>query len=703
VKTGRDGFPVSELRYKAYISYSHRDEAWAKWLHRALESYRVPRRLVGKPGSWGDIPARINPVFRDREDLSAARDLGGRITQALAHTESLIIICSPEAAQSRWVNEEIRQYRAVCPAERIYCLIVDGDPGRESSERCCFPPALFEGEGREVFEPLAADVRQWADGKQLAKLKLVAGLLGIRLDELRQRDLQRRRRVRAVSGLGILVALALVVTTLVLQVSRQHEREMAEQLAAFIVDLGEKLKSETDLETLASISAMAMEHFRKLDPRNLTVKTGQKVAVTLRQVGRVSQLQGKPDAALQAFSESRDLLSNLYRKNPASPDLLYELGTAESYIGEYFLSQGDFAHSQSAFEKYHEITGQLREIDPHNADWMMERSYSHNNLAVLRLESGRGVDEASLSHLDRAVALIELVMQQVPDKKLYSSNYANTLAWAATAQYKACNLGNAIALRQKARRLAETLAQSDPGDNDLSRRYAYAISGVAALQTNTGQLALAEQDLELVISMLEQLSAADSSNIVYPQEIAVRQLWLARLMAASGRIGEAQAVMSKLDPIIGMESVAADQNGAKRQDAIDFHIAYARIFYQSGDNTAADLQLETALQLLWNGASHELVGAAREKLQAMRFLWWEINAEQGLENFPTVMEYGPTDPGVLRSCEDALISAKEYVIEGDLEKAAQPVRYLQERGYADPEFVQFCTKYGLCQIKGATS
>ena len=75
---------MSELRYRAFISYSHQDDSWAKWLHRALESYRIPRRLVGKPGRSGAIPARINPVFRDRDDLSAARDLSTRVTEALS-------------------------------------------------------------------------------------------------------------------------------------------------------------------------------------------------------------------------------------------------------------------------------------------------------------------------------------------------------------------------------------------------------------------------------------------------------------------------------------------------------------------------------------------------------------------------------------------------------------------------------------------
>ena len=63
---------VESPRYKAFISYSHQDEKWARWLQSSLERYRVPRRLVGKKGSRGAVPARIRPVFRDREELATA-------------------------------------------------------------------------------------------------------------------------------------------------------------------------------------------------------------------------------------------------------------------------------------------------------------------------------------------------------------------------------------------------------------------------------------------------------------------------------------------------------------------------------------------------------------------------------------------------------------------------------------------------------
>ena len=36
------------FRYWAFLSYSHRDKKWGDWLHKALETYHVPSRLIGR-------------------------------------------------------------------------------------------------------------------------------------------------------------------------------------------------------------------------------------------------------------------------------------------------------------------------------------------------------------------------------------------------------------------------------------------------------------------------------------------------------------------------------------------------------------------------------------------------------------------------------------------------------------------------------
>jgi hypothetical protein len=125
-------------KYPVFISYSHRDERWASWLHKGIEAYRVPKPLVGRPGRNGPIPKQIFPVFRDRDELAASADLPATLRTALEQSAHLIVLCSPAAAQSRWVNQEIIEFKRLGRADRILPLIIDGEPHAAAPGRECF-------------------------------------------------------------------------------------------------------------------------------------------------------------------------------------------------------------------------------------------------------------------------------------------------------------------------------------------------------------------------------------------------------------------------------------------------------------------------------------------------------------------------------------------------------------------------------------
>lgn len=210
----------SPLRYWAFLSYSHSDSAWAEWLHQTIETYRVPRQLVGRATPDGPTPRRLFPVFRDRDELPGASELGEKVNDALGRSRYLLVVCSPHAAASRWVDAEIRKFKALAPENerRVLCLIVGGEPhASDQPEQVpleCFPPAVryqVDGEGQltdRLVEPAAADAREGKDGRNGALLKLLAGILGVGLDELRQRERarQRRRQVRQTFAMAGVVA-----------------------------------------------------------------------------------------------------------------------------------------------------------------------------------------------------------------------------------------------------------------------------------------------------------------------------------------------------------------------------------------------------------------------------------------------------------------------------------------------------------------
>ena len=117
-------------RYRAFISYSHADTAWAKWLHRGLEAFRIDRDLVGRETATGSIPKSLRPIFRDRDDFTAGHTLSDQTLAALDASHALIVICSPASAKSHYVTEEIRLFKSRHPERPVIPLIVDGKPGR---------------------------------------------------------------------------------------------------------------------------------------------------------------------------------------------------------------------------------------------------------------------------------------------------------------------------------------------------------------------------------------------------------------------------------------------------------------------------------------------------------------------------------------------------------------------------------------------
>jgi hypothetical protein len=84
---------VLDASYWAFISYSHHDESAASGLHRALETYRLPRSYVGKETPMGRVPARLYPCFRDRDELAGAPSLKPEIQRTLSQSRALIIVC----------------------------------------------------------------------------------------------------------------------------------------------------------------------------------------------------------------------------------------------------------------------------------------------------------------------------------------------------------------------------------------------------------------------------------------------------------------------------------------------------------------------------------------------------------------------------------------------------------------------------------
>jgi formylglycine-generating enzyme required for sulfatase activity len=210
---------VSDFKYCAFLSYSHADSRWAKRVHQRLEAFHIDKDLVGRDTPRGRIPESIRPIFRDRHDFDSGGLLALQTSKALESSAALIVLASPNAARSKAVNEEIREFKAQYPDRPVVPLIIGGHPGDSSNE--CFPQALQfpnRADGAITSTPLdvlAADLRESGDGFNLALAKVVASLIGISPDDIyRRADRERRlraRRLRWVQALVFTLMSAIIV------------------------------------------------------------------------------------------------------------------------------------------------------------------------------------------------------------------------------------------------------------------------------------------------------------------------------------------------------------------------------------------------------------------------------------------------------------------------------------------------------------
>lgn len=158
-----------DKKYYAFISYSHKDEEWAKWLQHEFEHYHLPTILNGLP----NVPDNFRPIFRDVDELSGG-ELKPQIFKALRESIYLVVVCSPNSARSKYVDEEIREFVNIHKNNigNIFPFIVEGIPNCADNPLAeCFPKALKQ----LPSDIIAGDATK--HGREHAFVKVLSGTL----------------------------------------------------------------------------------------------------------------------------------------------------------------------------------------------------------------------------------------------------------------------------------------------------------------------------------------------------------------------------------------------------------------------------------------------------------------------------------------------------------------------------------------------
>ena len=532
------------FRYKAFLSYSHSDQKEAAWLHAALEKYRLPKQLLKILRSENGATAsdRLGRIFRDRDELPAADDLTAEVKKALQSSEFMIVLCSPRAAASRWVNKEVIEFKKLRGEAAVLPIILEGEPNASSGSDAsleCFPPGVrfrLDADGslsRKHAEPIAADIRKTKDGRQRALLKLIAGLLGVGLDRLVEREMQRKQRrviaVTAASMLGTVVMGALTYQALTARLEAEQNRAQAENLVEFMLtDLKQKLEPVGRLDVLDAVGGKAVEYYDAQPLARMPDASLGRRSRAFHVLGEVQNRRGNLDGAQAMFDQASAATASLLERDPDNADRIFEHSQSVYWTGFQDWQRANYKDAQRNFEKYKELSQQLVAADPANLDWQVELAYAHSNLATLLLRQF-GKPREALAGFLAAQDGFTAVSAARPEVLDYKLELADKYAWAADAYKQFGSVENVLKNRRKQQEILREVLMQD-------ERHAYARQDLLISLMGEARILVMKGDQEAASSVLDQaaqigaeLTTSDPSNMhwleIYGSVLYLRAEW----------------------------------------------------------------------------------------------------------------------------------------------------------------------------------
>jgi tetratricopeptide (TPR) repeat protein len=691
--------PRPQTRYYAFLSYSHKDRDLADWLHRELERFRVPHALAGRLTANGVVPKRLTPIFRDEQEL-AAGDLAQEIKAALSASQFLIVLCSPDAAKSRWTNQEIEEFKRTRPEGCVLAAIARGEPfasdipDREDEE--CFPPALtqkYDRLGRPTgrrAEPLAADLRGDDDQRRQGFLKLVAGMLGVGLDELVQRETTRRQRrlawLAAASLGGMAVTSTLAVAAIESRNSAREQRREAEGLVAFMLgDLKDKLEPIGKLDALDGVGSRVLAYYHKQGTSDLSDSALLQRSRALSLMAEVADSRGDLGESSRLYREAMAGTGEAVRRNPSDPQRLFDHAQNVFWVGDLARQRGQVSEAETGMREYKRLADRMVEIAPDNMKWRMEQQSADTNLGVILFEQRR-FGEAT-GQFNRALRNIEALATADSQNADYQKARTESQTWLADALESSGRLQEATMLREQHVALLRQLLDRT-GDVEYRQKLVPAERLLGDLYLSRGRTDQALAHTKAAVTHAEYLIAHEPENMRWQYYSARARITLAQILLAAGNSAEASAETANACSASN-SLVAKDPNVQRwRENLRECWMMRARLSVAGGDEqralTFAQRALDTAKSVRTTDSVDDKYGTAK----AYRLLG-DIRLKLGdRSGARTAWSAGLAALSVGAAEKPGEMAEHAMLLErlGRTEEARQRSAGLRAMGYRGPEF-----------------
>lgn len=606
---------MSEFRYKAFISYSHKNSRHAAWLMNKLETYPIPPHIDGSRAA-----PRIGRIFRDREELSASGSMDADIANAIASSEFLIVICSRDASRSRRVNSEIRQFVSARNSSNILCYIVDGEPNFETTDLNndpgCIPPELRKLRLISGQTPLAADARPIGDGRKNAVSKLLAGLLGVNLDELLRRDLKRKNRkltfiAAAATAFG-LVAVGLLIRAnaaekeaQLARIEAQLQQTGAEDLVSFMLDdlVGFGLQKLGRVDVLDAVVGKIVDHYEKQDDSKMTTEALGRKAQAYMQLGKLYLGRDLRDPARDLFNYAFETTEAIYARQPDASSAIFDHAFSLYWVGLNHIFNGRYGEAEKAWRERLAIGERLWERDQLPFHYWYNMADMNIHLGWSLLELGR--KEEALVQFERGLERRMSNVARFPE----DIGFLNPLGGGHYyVQWGLLSLGrNEEALRhgRESYRLYQYLTEEDPQDNRAKGNYARSLRWLADLEIAVGLSESAMEHLKKSIAIHKELLDFEPDNTTFQYQECVSLITLSELLWRQGEKNAArewlQKGCTKIDQTLSLDHFKVHHRlYSYRRVILELEMIVA------DENAIGARQLYTSLESRWGRETEEI-------------------------------------------------------------------------------------------------
>lgn len=389
-----------ELVYDAFISYSHaKDRAIAAALQSTVQK-------LGKP--W--YRRRALRLFRDDTSLSATPQLWPSIEQALSRSRFLILLASPEAAASPWVDKEIAHWLERKSASAVLIALTGGSldwDGQARDFRRCpatpLPPAL---KGRFGSEPRWIDLRLYREGASLSDARFTelgadfaAALHGVPKEDLLSQEVRQQRRalrlaVSAASSLAILLAVASWLWT----VAEHQKREISAQRDRAEHALGSATDAVLDIAQLfrhvAATPATVVQIVTKIRGLQAALSADTdagpekrfREATVLDEIAETFLTLGDEEDGTATASEARALFQELSAAAPDNLDYQHALEVADRQLGKAQFVSSDLTNALDTYNQALGISEKLAAKEPRNVQWQRDVLLCYGGIALVYVD-----------------------------------------------------------------------------------------------------------------------------------------------------------------------------------------------------------------------------------------------------------------------------------------------------------------------------